>query len=116
MRGEKADKKLWKLPHFSVESSNYPSGRMPMWRLRRAPISSVLWRRTRGDGHDDVAGGDMRAYVVEIHPSVIKIVVRNYDHHKLRGRVDLLDKLEVDTWRFRLPSSARSKLATAVLW
>lgn len=56
--------------------------------------------------------GVVRAHAVEIHPGVIKIVVRN--DHKLSCGVELfLDKLELDTWRFRLPSSALPELATA---
>ncbi|XP_057771678.1 uncharacterized protein LOC130991457 [Salvia miltiorrhiza] len=60
-----------------------------------------------------VGRGGVRAHAVEIHPGVVKIVVRN-DHHKLSCGVELfLDKLELDTWRFRLPSAALPELATA---
>ncbi|KAL3505932.1 hypothetical protein ACH5RR_031314 [Cinchona calisaya] len=53
---------------------------------------------------------DVRARAVEIHPGVTKIVVR-----KDGGDLDLLlDKLNVDTWRFRLPRSAQPGLASAV--
>ncbi|KAL8485231.1 hypothetical protein ACS0TY_027507 [Phlomoides rotata] len=58
----------------------------------------------------DAVVGNVRAHAVEIHPGVIKIVVRNDNKHvKLP-----LDELEIDTWRFRLPSSTLPKLATAV--
>ncbi|XP_047937851.1 uncharacterized protein LOC125185368 [Salvia hispanica] len=65
-----------------------------------------------------VSGGVVRAHAVEIHPGVIKIVVRN-DDHKLNSSscgVELfIDKLELDTWRFRLPSSALTELSTAAI-
>ncbi|KAK7270574.1 hypothetical protein RIF29_23813 [Crotalaria pallida] len=53
--------------------------------------------------------GDVRAHTVEIHPDVIKIVVRVG-----AAEVELsLDHLEIDTWRFRLPDSTLPDLATA---
>ncbi|XP_021897114.1 uncharacterized protein LOC110814082 [Carica papaya] len=54
--------------------------------------------------------GDVRAYTIEIHPGVTKIVVR------ANGSVEFssLDELELDMWRFRLPESTRPELASAV--
>lgn len=44
---------------------------------------------------------------MEIHPGITKIVVvRN-------GGEAMLDQLNVDTWRFRLPTSTKPELATA---
>ncbi|MCD9646521.1 hypothetical protein HAX54_036408 [Datura stramonium] len=56
----------------------------------------------------------VRAQAVEIHPGVTKIVVRkgsgdDDDEIKL-----LLEQLNVDTWRYRLPASTMPELATAV--
>lgn len=58
----------------------------------------------------DNIGGGVRAHMVEIHPGVTKIVVRE------SGSVEFtLDELELDMWRFRLPESTRPELASAVL-
>lgn len=56
---------------------------------------------------------NVRAQVVEIHPGVTKTVVRNGGGG---GEEELLmmEQLKVDTWRFRLPPSAKPELATAV--
>ncbi|XP_061984924.1 uncharacterized protein LOC133704174 [Populus nigra] len=55
--------------------------------------------------------GDMRAHTVEIHPGVIKIVIRPNGYLELSP----LDDLELDMWRFRLPETTRPELASAVL-
>ncbi|KAF8114673.1 hypothetical protein N665_0034s0014 [Sinapis alba] len=55
-------------------------------------------------------GGEMRAYVVEIHPGITKIVVRT---NGLSLGLSL-DELELDVWRFRLPESTRPELVTVV--
>ncbi|KAI9089741.1 hypothetical protein K1719_029034 [Acacia pycnantha] len=53
--------------------------------------------------------GDVQAHMVEIHPGVTKVVVRD------SGSLELsLDELELDIWRFRLPESTRPELASAV--
>ncbi|CAL9129700.1 unnamed protein product [Musa textilis] len=51
--------------------------------------------------------GNVRAHAIEIHPGVMKVVVRD------GGGVDLEEGLELDRWRFRLPPSTRPALATA---
>ncbi|XP_015888179.2 uncharacterized protein LOC107423169 isoform X2 [Ziziphus jujuba] len=58
----------------------------------------------------DNIGGGVRAHMVEIHPGVTKIVVRESGSAELT-----LDELELDMWRFRLPESTRPELASAVL-
>ncbi|WMV17752.1 hypothetical protein MTR67_011137 [Solanum verrucosum] len=55
---------------------------------------------------------NVRAQTVEIHPGITKIVVRNGGGGE--AEVLMLDQLNVDTWRFRLPASAKPELATAV--
>jgi len=56
----------------------------------------------------DVAG-EVRAHVVEVYPGVTKVVIRR------RGSRSqpLIDDLEINLWRFRLPSAARPELARA---
>ncbi|CAG7876668.1 hypothetical protein BRARA_E01995 [Brassica rapa] len=55
-------------------------------------------------------GGEMRAYVVDIHPGITKIVVRT---NGLSLGLSL-DELELDMWRFRLPETTRPELVTVV--
>uniref|UniRef100_A0A5B6ZGK0 SHSP domain-containing protein n=1 Tax=Davidia involucrata TaxID=16924 RepID=A0A5B6ZGK0_DAVIN len=63
---------------------------------------------------DDAIGDGVRAHAVEIHPGVTKIVVRGGGEKNNGDEVELLlDKLEIDAWRFRLPRSTRPELATA---
>lgn len=52
----------------------------------------------------------MRAYVVDIHPGITKIVVRT---NGLSLGLSL-DELELDMWRFRLPETTRPELVTVV--
>ncbi|CAN7046892.1 unnamed protein product [Brassica oleracea var. botrytis] len=55
-------------------------------------------------------GGEMRAYAVDIHPGITKIVVRT---NGLSLGLSL-DELELDMWRFRLPETTRPELVTVV--
>ncbi|XP_006356036.1 uncharacterized protein [Solanum tuberosum] len=57
---------------------------------------------------------NVRAQTVEIHPGITKIVVRNGSGDGGEAELLMLDQLNVDTWRFRLPTSAKPELATAV--
>ncbi|KAK4340680.1 hypothetical protein RND71_039181 [Anisodus tanguticus] len=58
---------------------------------------------------------NVRAEAVEIHPGVTKIVVR-YGVKLGGGEAELLmlERLKVDTWRFRLPASTKPEMASAV--
>ncbi|EYU41476.1 hypothetical protein ABFS82_07G032600 [Erythranthe guttata] len=122
-----AHKKLRKLPHVFSKVLELPFGSDADVAVEEGPeffrFSAEI--EVDADDDDDVAavGDDMRAHAVEIHPGVVKIVVRNNSQNKIKGgggggdesKMELLlDKLEVDTWRFRLPSSSRPELATAV--
>ncbi|KAK9065893.1 hypothetical protein SSX86_015295 [Deinandra increscens subsp. villosa] len=62
---------------------------------------------------DNEFAGQVRAHAVKIHPGVTKVVVRGGNV----GEVEelLLDRMEVDVWRFRLPAITRPELATAVV-
>lgn len=56
----------------------------------------------------DGVSDEFRAHMVQIHPGVIKVVVRQI------AALDLtLDELEIDMWRFRLPETTLPELATA---
>lgn len=62
-------------------------------------------------------GGGVRAHAVEIHPGVTKVVIRensDEDSGDDGGELELLlDDLEMDRWRFRLPPCTRPELASA---
>ncbi|KAI3750031.1 hypothetical protein L2E82_20655 [Cichorium intybus] len=53
----------------------------------------------------------VKAHALKIHPQVTKVVVSGGNDGG-KGEL-LLDKLEVDGWRFRLPETTRPELATA---
>ncbi|KAK6793186.1 hypothetical protein RDI58_006639 [Solanum bulbocastanum] len=57
---------------------------------------------------------NVRAQTVEIHPGITKIVVTYGGGDGGEAELLMLDQLNVDTWRFRLPASAKPELATAV--
>ncbi|KAF6142248.1 hypothetical protein GIB67_012097 [Kingdonia uniflora] len=57
---------------------------------------------------DDV-GDDVRAHIIEIYPGVTKIVIKGSNVLEFA-----FDGVELDLWRFRLPSSTRPELASAV--
>ncbi|KAL7105251.1 hypothetical protein ACP275_07G032500 [Erythranthe tilingii] len=116
-----AHKKLRKLPHVFSKVLELPFGSDADVAVEEGPKFFRFSAEIEMDADDDVAavGDDVRAHAVEIHPGVVKIVVRNNGRNKIKGGDEinlelLLDKLEVDTWRFRLPSSSRPELATAV--
>ncbi|KAL3626295.1 hypothetical protein CASFOL_029844 [Castilleja foliolosa] len=114
MQGKKVQKKLRKLPHVFSKVLELPFRSDADVAVEEGPDFFRFVVEIEIDGNDIVAG-DVRAYAVEIHPGVIKIVIRKDDHHQLiGGGVDLLlDKLEVNTWRFRLPSTAQPEYAAA---
>lgn len=58
--------------------------------------------------------GQVRAQAVEIHPGVTKIVVRKGNGNGEDEIKLLLEQLNVDTWRYRLPASTMPEMATAV--
>ncbi|KAI3806387.1 hypothetical protein L1987_22290 [Smallanthus sonchifolius] len=102
-------KKLQRLPHVFSQVLELP--------LRsQADVfiedRSDCFRFTANVENNVFAGGQVRAYAVKIHPAVTKVVVRGGN----RGEAELLlDKLEVDVWRFRLPTTTRPELATAAV-
>jgi len=53
---------------------------------------------------------EARAEIIEIAPGVIKVVIREASR-RLRFS---MDDLELDMWRFRLPSSTLPELSTAI--
>ncbi|KAL0414519.1 UNVERIFIED_CONTAM: hypothetical protein Sradi_1653600 [Sesamum radiatum] len=105
-----AGKKLRRLPHVFSKVLELPFGSDADVIVEERPDFFRFVADVKVDGQ----AGHVRAHAVEIHPGVMKIVVRDYHKPKGGGDVDLfLDKLEVDKWRFRLPSSARPELAKA---
>lgn len=104
-------KKLRKLPHVFGKVLELPFRSDADVVVEEGPDFFRFAVKIKVNGSSPVVG-DVRAHAVEIHPGVIKIVVRN--DRKLGAGVELfLDKLEMDTWRFRLPSTTLPELATA---
>ncbi|XP_010532557.1 PREDICTED: uncharacterized protein LOC104808553 [Tarenaya hassleriana] len=110
--------------------SRDPSIREPVKKLRRLPhiFNRVLELPFRSDADvvveempdcfrfsaetDGFPAGDggVRAHMVEIHPGVMKIVVRANGSSSSSLGPPLLDELELDVWRFRLPETTRPEL------
>lgn len=106
-----AQKKLRKLPHVFSKVLELPFRSDADVEVVEGPDFFRFAVKIKAD--NNVVVGDVRAHAVEIHPGVIKIVIRN--GHKLNGFELSLDKMEIDTWRFRLPSSTLPQLATAAV-
>ncbi|OIS97533.1 PREDICTED: uncharacterized protein LOC109232966 [Nicotiana attenuata] len=108
MEGNFAVKKLRKLPHVFNNVLELPF----------RSDADVTVEETEGffcfvaEIYLEGAGnGRVRAQAVEIHPGVTKIVVRKGNGD---GEMELLlEQLNVDTWRYRLPASTMPELATA---
>ncbi|CDO99072.1 unnamed protein product [Coffea canephora] len=101
-------KKLRKLPHVFGKVLELPFGSDADVDVEDSHETIRFIAKVEIDGED--VANEVRAHAVEIHPGVTKIVVR-----KDEGDLDLLlDKLNIDTWRFRLPRSAQPALASAV--
>ncbi|KAL8225200.1 hypothetical protein R6Q57_017757 [Mikania cordata] len=102
-------KKLQRLPHVFSQVLELP--------LRSQADVFIEDRydclRFTANVSDNLFAGPVKAYSVKIHPGVTKVVVRGGN---CAGEVELLlDKLEIDVWRFRLPATTRPELATAVV-
>lgn len=115
-------KKLRKLPHVFSKVLELPFRADADVEIEDSPekirfIADV--KVENGVNYNDVVG--MRAHTIEIHPGVTKVVVRSNNNHNNSEGVGsstevvelLLDDLNMDTWRFRLPRSSLPELATA---
>lgn len=60
----------------------------------------------------DLGSDCVTAHALEIIPGVIKIVVRD-DDEETEGVELFMDKLEMDAWRFRFPSSTQPEMVAA---
>ncbi|KAI3819726.1 hypothetical protein L1987_13574 [Smallanthus sonchifolius] len=102
-------KKLRRLPHVFSQVLEFP--------LRSHANVFIEDRsdcfRFTADIENSAFTGQVRAHAVKIYPGVTKVVVREGNGE---GGVELLlDKLEVDVWRFRIPVTTRPELATTVV-
>lgn len=117
-------KKLRKLPHVFSKVLELPFRADADVEIEDSPekirfIADV--KVENGVNYNDVVG--MRAHTIEIHPGVTKVVVRSNNNHNNNNSEGvgsstevvelLLDDLNMDTWRFRLPRSSLPELATA---
>ncbi|XP_008778997.1 17.4 kDa class I heat shock protein-like [Phoenix dactylifera] len=95
-------KKLRRLPHIFSKVLELPLGSDADVSFEEGPDGFRFVAAT-----DDL-WDDVRAHAIEIHPGVMKVVVR--DGH---GKEEEEEELDLDRWRFRLPPSSRPALATA---
>ncbi|CAJ2630218.1 uncharacterized protein LOC123902594 [Trifolium pratense] len=95
-------KKLRRLPHVFSRVLELPFRSDADVAVEEAPDCFRFVAETDGIG-------EVRTHTVEIHPGVVKIVVRDGESLELS-----LDQLELDMWRFRLPDSTLPELASAV--
>ncbi|XVE65990.1 hypothetical protein DITRI_Ditri08aG0045300 [Diplodiscus trichospermus] len=98
-------KKLQRLPHIFSRVLELPFRSDADVTVEESPNCFKFVAKTDGR-----IGDVVRAHAVEIRPGVTKIVIRS------NSLVDFnsLDDLELDMWRFRLPETTRSELASAV--
>lgn len=119
-----SNKKLRKLPHVFSKVLELPFRADADVEIEDSPekirfIADV--KVENGVNYNDVVG--LRAHTIEIHPGVTKVVVRSNNNHNNNNSDGvgsstevvelLLDDLNMDTWRFRLPRSSLPELATA---
>lgn len=96
-------KKLRRLPHIFSRVLELPFRSDADVLVEENPDCFRFIAETDGNISDGV-----RAHAVEIHPGVIKIVVRENESLEMS-----MDELELDMWRFRLPETTRPELASA---
>ncbi|KAE8658354.1 putative protein binding protein [Hibiscus syriacus] len=103
--GGLSNKKLRRLPHIFSRVLELPFRSDADVAVEESPDCFKFVAETDGR-----IGDVVRAHTVEIHPGITKIVIRS------TSLVDfgLLDDLDLDMWRFRLPETTRPELASAV--
>lgn len=105
-------KKLRRLPHIFSKVLELPLS----FDAHVSVSESPAWLRFAASADDSFllyssAGVGVHAHAVEIHPGVMKVVVRSGGGGG-GGDFDEED-MELDRWRFRLPDGTRPRLATA---
>ncbi|KAJ6796777.1 Uncharacterized protein M6B38_220210 [Iris pallida] len=103
-------KKLRRLPHIFSKVLELPLS----FDAHVSVSESPAWLRFAASADDSFlllssAGVGVHAHAVEIHPGVMKVVVRGGGGG---GDFDE-EEMELDRWRFRLPDGTRPMLATA---
>lgn len=97
-------KKLRRLPHIFSKVLELPLGSDADVSVEEGPDGFRFVAAT------DNLWDDVRAHAIEIHPGVMKVVVRDAGGG---GGEGVEEELELDRWRFRLPPSTLPALATA---
>ncbi|KAK4733045.1 hypothetical protein R3W88_007306 [Solanum pinnatisectum] len=100
-------KKLRKLPHVFSKVLELPIPSDAAVKVEENPEFFRFMAKIKQHGENI---RNVMAQTVEIHPGITKIVVTYGGEAELL----MLDQLNVDTWRFRLPASAKPELAMAV--
>lgn len=106
-------KKLQRLPHVFSQVLELPLRSQADVFIEDKPDSLKFTANI--DDNVKAFSGHVKAYAVKIHPGVMKVVVRG-GRNSSNGEVELLlDELDIDVWRFRLPATTLPELATAVV-
>ncbi|KAJ0981685.1 hypothetical protein J5N97_009940 [Dioscorea zingiberensis] len=100
-------KKLRRLPHIFSKVLELPLGSDAEVAVHEGPTTFRFTAPT------EEVWDEVRAHAIEIHPGVMKVVIRDVADGDPHAGEEGLDELELDRWRFRLPPCTRPALATA---
>ncbi|KAJ3669908.1 hypothetical protein LUZ60_010232 [Juncus effusus] len=108
--GLRQQKKLRRLPHIFSRVLELPFTADAEVAVEEGPTNFRFIAAADG------ICADVRAHPIQIHPGVVRIVIRDgldapFGQDEAAGVG--LDELELDRWRFRLPQCTRPALATA---
>ncbi|XP_057535927.1 uncharacterized protein LOC130813983 [Amaranthus tricolor] len=107
MAGNSNNKKLRRLPHIFSKVLELPLNSDADVSVQELPDCFKFIAEIEDS---EIVNGGVRAHVVKYYPGITKIVIRRRENLSQ----PIIDELELDVWRFRLPSSARPERATAV--
>ncbi|KAH7577564.1 hypothetical protein ACOSP7_001494 [Xanthoceras sorbifolium] len=104
MKVHPAPKTLQRLPHVFDKVLQLPFHSDTNVSVEETSESFLFTATAAGD----MINQNVRAHAIEMYPGVTKVVVR-----RTGGGDFLLDEMELDLWRFRLPATTRPEMASA---
>uniref|UniRef100_A0A7N0V3F6 SHSP domain-containing protein n=1 Tax=Kalanchoe fedtschenkoi TaxID=63787 RepID=A0A7N0V3F6_KALFE len=112
MFGVEARKKLRRLPHVFSRVLELPLKSDADVSVEVNP-SNFRFVVAVGNGVCE-AGSRFGARVIQVYPGVVKVIVTGYGTDEDENELQLMDGLELDKWRFRLPVTTSPEHSTAV--
>ncbi|EEF37608.1 conserved hypothetical protein [Ricinus communis] len=107
-------KKLKRLPHVFAKVLELPFNSNADVFLEETQDSFLfIADNASGDDGEETAADDFRAHVIKILPGVTKISVLKVAHSGNVGSCED-EEVNIDTWRFRLPSTACAEKTSAM--